>query len=409
MLSRWQFGITTVYHFLFVPLTIGLAFTVAGFQTAWVRTGNEKYLRLTKFLGELFLINFALGVVTGIVQEFQFGMNWSAYSRYVGDIFGAPLAIEGLLAFFLESTFLGLWIFGWGRLSKRVHLATIWLVASGTMLAAYFILAANSWMQHPVGYAVNEATGRAELKDFLAVVLNSTTLVTFPHTIFAAFLTAATFLARGARWRLRPPAQEAGAFPTAGHAGAHAARRPAARREARAPAAAAGGGPRGDLAPPVGAARVLDPAPAGVVVRASLRRLSTSNSRIQGPLECRELRRAGSPCRDALVNPYVHCIHSPDPLIFIARITGDPPLGAGPFHNKRTKLHAHGRRRVVAIRWKCYLHVASTFGIDQIGPSLIQINYCLVIRSFDLLLSSLNIDGLVEAGRAIDSVLDFCL
>ena len=144
MLARWQFGITTVYHFLFVPLTIGLAFTVAGFQTAWVRTGNEAYLRLTRFFGELFLINFALGVVTGIVQEFQFGMNWSDYSRFVGDIFGAPLAIEGLLAFFLESTFLGLWIFGWARLSKRVHLATIWIVAFATALSAFFILAANS-------------------------------------------------------------------------------------------------------------------------------------------------------------------------------------------------------------------------------------------------------------------------
>ena len=144
MLARWQFGITTVYHFLFVPLTIGLAFTVAGFQTAWYRTKDEKYLRLTRFFGELFLINFALGLVTGIVQEFQFGMNWSSYSRFVGDIFGAPLAVEGLLAFFLESTFLGLWIFGWGRLSPRVHLATIWIAAIGTVLSAYIILAANS-------------------------------------------------------------------------------------------------------------------------------------------------------------------------------------------------------------------------------------------------------------------------
>ena len=159
MLARWQFGITTVYHFLFVPLTIGLAFTVAGFQTAWYRTGKEQYLRLTRFFGELFLINFALGLVTGIVQEFQFGMNWSSYSRFVGDIFGAPLAIEGLLAFFLESTFLGLWIFGWGRLSPRVHLATIWVAAIGTVLSAYFILAANSWMQHPVGYVLQPRHG----------------------------------------------------------------------------------------------------------------------------------------------------------------------------------------------------------------------------------------------------------
>ena len=202
MLSRWQFGITTVYHFLFVPLTIGLAFTVAGFQTAWYRTGKDEYLRLTRFFGELFLINFAIGVVTGIVQEFQFGMNWSSYSRFVGDIFGAPLAIEGLLAFFLESTFLGLWIFGWDRLSKRVHLATIWIAAVGTMLSAYFILAANSWMQHPVGYVVNPVTRRAELTDFMALLTNVTALITFPHTIAAAFMTTGAFIAGIALWRL---------------------------------------------------------------------------------------------------------------------------------------------------------------------------------------------------------------
>ena len=202
MLSRWQFGITTVYHFLFVPLTIGLAFTVAGFQTAWYRTGKDEYLRLTRFFGELFLINFAIGVVTGIVQEFQFGMNWSSYSRFVGDIFGVPLAIEGLLAFFLESTFLGLWIFGWDRLSKRVHLATIWIAAVGTMLSAYFILAANSWMQHPVGYVVNPVTRRAELTDFMALLTNVTALITFPHTIAAAFMTTGAFVAGIALWRL---------------------------------------------------------------------------------------------------------------------------------------------------------------------------------------------------------------
>ncbi len=201
-LARWQFGITTVYHFLFVPLTIGLSFLVAGLQTAWVRTGNEKYLRATKFWGRLFLINFAMGVVTGIVQEFQFGMNWSDYSRFVGDIFGAPLAIEGLLAFFLESTFLGLWIFGWDRLPKRIHLATIWAAAVGTLLSAYFILAANSWMQHPVGYEFNPETGRAELNDFVAVLTNSTTLITFPHTITAAFLTAGAFMAGVAAWHV---------------------------------------------------------------------------------------------------------------------------------------------------------------------------------------------------------------
>jgi len=173
MLARWQFGITTVYHFLFVPLTISLGFVVAGFQTAWYRTKDDRYFRLTKFFGKLFLINFAMGVVTGIVQEFQFGMNWSSYSRFVGDIFGAPLAIEGLLAFFLESTFLGLWIFGWGRLRPGLHLATIWIAAIGTALSAYIILAANAWMQHPVGYVVNPISGRAELQDFMAVLLNT--------------------------------------------------------------------------------------------------------------------------------------------------------------------------------------------------------------------------------------------
>ncbi|MGH3453491.1 MAG: cytochrome ubiquinol oxidase subunit I [Nocardioidaceae bacterium] len=220
-LARWQFGITTVYHFLFVPLTIGLAFLVAIMQTAWVRTGNERWLGLTKFYGKLFLINFAMGVVTGIVQEFQFGMNWSSYSRFVGDIFGAPLAIEGLLAFFLESTFLGLWIFGWDRLPKRVHLATIWIAAIGTLLSAYFILAANSWMQNPVGFEYDESAGRAELNDFLAVLTNKVTLVTVPHTIFAAFLTAGAFVAGIAMWRLiRRPDEDRDAFRSALRLGA---------------------------------------------------------------------------------------------------------------------------------------------------------------------------------------------
>jgi len=201
-LARWQFAIVTVYHFLFVPLTIGLSLLVAGMQTAWVRTGDDRYLRMTKFWGKLFLINFAMGVVTGIVQEFQFGMNWSDYSRFVGDIFGAPLAIEGLLAFFLESTFLGLWIFGWDRLPKRVHLATIWLASIGTVLSAYFILAANSWMQHPVGSVVNSATGRAEMKDFGAVLTNSTAVGAFTHTIAACFVTAGVFVLAISSWHL---------------------------------------------------------------------------------------------------------------------------------------------------------------------------------------------------------------
>ena len=206
-LSRWQFGITTVYHFLFVPITIGLAFLVAGFETAWLRSGDDRWLRLTKFYGKLFLINFAMGVVTGIVQEFQFGMNWSAYSRFVGDIFGAPLAIEALLAFFLESTFLGLWIFGWDRLPRRVHAACIWIVAVGTMLSAYFILAANSWMQHPVGYHYNPVTHREELTSFVAVMTNPTQLVTFPHTIAGCFLVAGALVAAVALWHLiRRPA-----------------------------------------------------------------------------------------------------------------------------------------------------------------------------------------------------------
>ncbi len=199
-LSRWQFGITTVYHFLFVPLTIGLSILVAGWQTAWYRTKKPEYLRLTKFFGRLFLINFAMGVVTGIVQEFQFGMNWSDYSRFVGDVFGAPLAMEGLMAFFLESTFLGLWIFGWDKLPPKVHLATIWTAAIGTNISAYFILAANSWMQHPVGYTINN--GRAELTDIWAVLTNPTTLVTFPHVIFGAFLTAAAFVLGVSAWFL---------------------------------------------------------------------------------------------------------------------------------------------------------------------------------------------------------------
>jgi cytochrome d ubiquinol oxidase subunit I len=194
-LARWQFAITTVYHFIFVPITIGMAFVVAGLQTAWFRTNKVKYLRATKFFGKLFLINFAIGVVTGIVQEFQFGMNWSSYSRFVGDVFGAPLAMEGLLAFFLESTFLGLWIFGWDRLPKKIHLATIWLAATGTLLSAYFILAANAWMQHPVGYVINEAKGRAELVDIKAVLTQKTALATFFHTIPSAAFTAGAVVA----------------------------------------------------------------------------------------------------------------------------------------------------------------------------------------------------------------------
>ncbi len=203
-LSRWQFGITTVYHFILVPLTIGLAPMIAIMQTMWVVTKKDHWYRLTKFFGKLFLINFALGVATGIVQEFQFGMNWSEYSRFVGDVFGAPLALEGLVAFFLESTFLGLWIFGWSRLPKLLHLATIWLVAIGVNASAFFIIAANSFMQHPVGAIYNPDTGRAELTSIWTLLTNNTALAAFPHTVAGAFLTAGTFVAGiGGWWMVR--------------------------------------------------------------------------------------------------------------------------------------------------------------------------------------------------------------
>ncbi|MEV1290960.1 cytochrome ubiquinol oxidase subunit I [Pseudonocardia sp. NPDC049635] len=201
-LARWQFGITTVYHFLFVPLTIGLSVIVASLQTAWYRTGRPEYLRATKFFGKLFLINFAMGVVTGIVQEFQFGMNWSTYSTFVGDVFGAPLAMEALIAFFLESTFIGLWIFGWDRLRKGVHLACIWAAALGSNLSAYFILAANAWMRNPVGHEVDAATGRARLTDIGAVLTNPQAWSTYFHVIAASFVVAGLFVAAVSAWKL---------------------------------------------------------------------------------------------------------------------------------------------------------------------------------------------------------------
>lgn len=202
LLARWQFGLTTLYHYLFVPLTIGMGLVVAIFQTAWVRTGHTKWLQLTRLFGQIFLINFAMGVVTGIVQEFQFGMNWSSYSRFVGDVFGAPLAFEGLLAFFFEATFIGLWIFGWDRLSRKLHLATIWMAWIGATLSAYFILAANAWMQNPVGYTMAEDGHRAELTDFGAVLTNRVALATFPHTMFSAFMFAAAVVIAVAAWHL---------------------------------------------------------------------------------------------------------------------------------------------------------------------------------------------------------------
>ena len=202
-LARWQFAITTVYHFFFVPITIGLSAIVAWYHSRWIRTRDEGHLRMAKFLGKLFTINFALGLVTGIVQEFQFGMNWSTYSRFVGDIFGAPLALEALLAFFLESTFLGLWIFGWGRIPERLHAACMWIVHVGTLLSAYFILAANSFMQHPVGYRINEETGRAEMADFVAILTNPVQLVAFPHVITACYLVGGAMVMSVGLFQLR--------------------------------------------------------------------------------------------------------------------------------------------------------------------------------------------------------------
>jgi cytochrome bd-type quinol oxidase subunit 1 len=202
-LARLQFATTSIYHFLFVPLTIGLAFLTAILHTLWYRKGHPEYLRLTRFFGTLLVINVAVGVVTGLVQEFQFGMNWSAYSRFVGDVFGAPLAIEGLAAFFLESTFLGLWLFGWDRLSRRVHLATIWVVAAGGALSAAFIMAANSWMQRPVGYQLDQATHRAELTDIWAVLTNVVFLWAYLHVLAASLVTAGVVMLAISAWHLR--------------------------------------------------------------------------------------------------------------------------------------------------------------------------------------------------------------
>ncbi len=200
ILSRWQFAITTIYHFFLVPLTLGLSILVAIFESRYVATGNETYLRLTKFWGRIFLINFAAGVVTGIVQEFHFGMNWSGYARFMGDIFGAPLAIEALLAFYLESTFIGLWVFGWDKLPRKVHLAAAWLVAIGSNISALWILIANSFMQNPVGYAIEN--GRAVMTSFLAVITNPNLPYQYFH-VFAAGLCTAGFLVLGfSAWHL---------------------------------------------------------------------------------------------------------------------------------------------------------------------------------------------------------------
>ena len=202
-LARAQFAITTVYHFFFVPLTLGLAWLVAIMHLQYYRTGDDTWRRMTKFWGKLLLINFAIGVATGIVQEFQFGMNWSEYSRFVGDIFGAPLAIEALMTFFLESVFLGVWLFGWDRIPKKIHLASIWLVAFGSTMSAFWILVANSFMQQPVGYVVQN--GRAEMVNFFALVTNPNLWTQFPHVWFAGLTTAGFFILGIAAWRMRRP------------------------------------------------------------------------------------------------------------------------------------------------------------------------------------------------------------
>ncbi|HWD55991.1 MAG TPA: cytochrome ubiquinol oxidase subunit I [Acidimicrobiales bacterium] len=201
-LARWQFASTSIYHFLFVPITIGLAFLVALLETGWYRNGDATYLRLARFFGALLLINVAIAVVTGLIQEFEFGMNWSVFSRLVGNVFGGPLAFEGLVAFFLESTFLGLWIFGWNRLSKGAHLACIWVVSAGTVISAVFILAANSWMQHPVGYKLNGAN-QPELTNFFALFTNPVFLWSFVHVILASLVTGALIMLGISAWHLR--------------------------------------------------------------------------------------------------------------------------------------------------------------------------------------------------------------
>ena len=187
MLSRWQFAITTIYHFFFVPITLGMSIFLAVLETRYVRTGQEIYQRMVKFWGKIFLINFAIGVVTGIVLEFHFGLNWSEYSRFMGDIFGAPLAIEGLLAFYLESTFIGVWIFGWDKISKKAHAAAAWMMALGANFSALWILIANSFMQNPVGYVIR--SGRAEMANFWQLIGNPYVWHQFPHVLTAGIAT----------------------------------------------------------------------------------------------------------------------------------------------------------------------------------------------------------------------------
>jgi cytochrome d ubiquinol oxidase subunit I len=199
-LSRLQFAVATYFHFLFVPLTLGLSLLVAIMQTVWYRTGDEEYKRMAKFWGKLFLINFAIGVVTGITLEFQFGTNWSRYSAFVGDVFGSLLAIEATVAFFLESTFIAVWFFGWNRISKKAHLASIWIVAIASNISAFWILVANAWMQSPTGYAIRN--GRAELTDFFAVITQRFALLEVVHTLGGAYITAGFFVLGISAWHL---------------------------------------------------------------------------------------------------------------------------------------------------------------------------------------------------------------
>jgi cytochrome bd ubiquinol oxidase subunit I len=192
LLSRLQFAATTFFHFLFVPLTLGLSILIAIMETRWASSGNEEYRRMARFWGKIFVINFVLGVVTGITLEFQFGTNWSRYAQYVGDIFGSLLAIEATVAFFLESTLIGVWIFSWDRLSPKAHALVMWLIAAATNTSAYFILAANAWMQHPVGYVIRN--GRAELDDFIAIITQRLAVIEFLHTVSAAYVLAGFFV-----------------------------------------------------------------------------------------------------------------------------------------------------------------------------------------------------------------------
>ncbi|MFF3866836.1 cytochrome ubiquinol oxidase subunit I [Micromonospora sp. NPDC001898] len=200
LLARLQFATTTSLHFLFVAVTLGLVTLLVGLQTAWVLTGNPAYERLTRFWGQLYVINYALGIATGIVMEFQFGLNWSGLSRYVGNVFGAPLAIETMVAFFLESTFLGMWIFGWHRLRRGVHLALLWGVALTAYASAFWVMVANSWLQHPVGYELRD--GVAHLTDFGALLTNPTLGMAFGHVIAAALLTGGMLMAAVSAWHL---------------------------------------------------------------------------------------------------------------------------------------------------------------------------------------------------------------